>query len=426
MATYLSKRADAIKNWEDFLDKYLGICIEDEYDKEKNPEGYVDLATAVNNLCPDIIYPKLASKDVWYCDPAMLQYREDFGIMRLRKAMASLMTVFLETHKPIEPTDLVCSAGVTSCIDLLSHCIADPGDVILAPTPIYSRIYTDFKQRAEVDLWPIPIISKDNEELKPVLTIEKVEKAYAAAISQNRVVRGIFLINPDNPLGDVYSPELVMDILKFAQKHKLHAIVDELYALSVFPDGPQFHSVLKFPEIPDPERTHILYGLSKDFGLAGLRIGVIYTQCKELRNCLIQLTAFASVPYPIMDIAARLLEDIDWCKAYVAEFKKRLQDKFTSCSTHLKKLGINVRDSKAGLFLWMDFRHVCGSKSFKQERDFFLYLLNEMHLYIVPGEELFSAQPGWFRMIFTGHPNNLNEGLRRLEQAIQNYKPLDL
>ncbi|KFM73435.1 Transposable element Tcb2 transposase, partial [Stegodyphus mimosarum] len=34
----LSRRADAIKNWEDFLDKHLGICIEDEYDKETNPK----------------------------------------------------------------------------------------------------------------------------------------------------------------------------------------------------------------------------------------------------------------------------------------------------------------------------------------------------------------------------------------------------
>ncbi|XP_035220227.1 1-aminocyclopropane-1-carboxylate synthase-like protein 1 [Stegodyphus dumicola] len=356
----------------------------------------------------------------------MLLYREGYGILRLRKALANIMTIFLETHKPVQPTDLFCTAGVTSCIDLLSHCIADPGDVILAPTPIYSRIYTDLKQRSEVDLWPIPIISKDNEELTPLLTIDKVEKAYADALSKKRVVRGIFLINPNNPLGDVYSPKLVMDILVFAKKHNLHVIVDELYALSVFPDGPQYHSVLKFPEIPDPMRTHVLYGLSKDFGLAGLRIGVIHTRCKELQNCLIQLSFFPNIPYPIMDIAARFLEDLEWCKTYIAEYKRRLLAKFTSCSTHLKKLGINIRDSKGGLFLWVDFRSVCGSKSFKQERDFFLYLLNEVHLYIVPGEELFSAQPGWFRMTFSGNPDHLKEGLRRLEDAIKNYKPLDV
>ncbi|KFM73436.1 1-aminocyclopropane-1-carboxylate synthase-like protein 1, partial [Stegodyphus mimosarum] len=426
MASYISRRAEVVKTWEDFLTKYLGICNSDEYDEEKNPEGFVNLATAVNNLCLDIVYPQLTSKDIWCCDSSMLLYREAYGIMRLRKAMATLMTVFLETHKPVEPTDLFCSTGVTSCIDLLTHCIADPGEVILAPTPIYGRICTDLKQRSQVELWPIPVITKDNEELFPVLTLDKIKNAYSAAVSQNQIVRGIFLINPNNPLGDIYSPDLLMDILIFAQKHKLHVIVDEVYALSVFPGGPQFHSVLKFPEIPDPDRTHVLYGLSKDFGVAGLRIGVIYTQCKELQKCLMQLSFFPNVPYPIMDIAARFIEDLEWCKMYISINKERLKTNFIACSAYLKKLGIHVRNSNAGFFLWLDFHPVCGSKSFEQERDFFLYLINKMHLYIVPGAEFFTAQPGWFRLTFSGSPNHLNEGLNRLENGIKNYKPLDL
>ncbi|GBM64256.1 putative inactive 1-aminocyclopropane-1-carboxylate synthase-like protein 2 [Araneus ventricosus] len=181
----ISKRAEVVRNWEDFLNKYMGICNNDEYDELNNPNGYINLGTGINNMCRDIIIPRLTSAQVWDCNVDLLQYREGYGILKLRKALATIMTEFLDTHEPVDPEDLICVVGVTACLDILAHCLADPGEAILAPTPIYGRIYTDFMQRSEVKLWPIPIISKENEELCPVLTIDKVKKAYDDAISQS-------------------------------------------------------------------------------------------------------------------------------------------------------------------------------------------------------------------------------------------------
>ncbi|KAG8191696.1 hypothetical protein JTE90_016483 [Oedothorax gibbosus] len=418
----ISKRAETVRNWEDFLNKFMNICNHDEYDEEKNPEGYINLGTAVNNMCLDIILPKLTSSDVWTCNPAYLQYREGYGIMRLRKALAAVMTEFLATHEPVDPNNLFCFTGVTSCIDTLAHCLADRGEVILTPTPIYGRIRTDFMQRSGVKMWPIPIITHDNTEDFPILTVEKVKKAYDSAVSQNQVVRALFLINPNNPLGDICSPELLMDIFNFCQEHGLHVIVDEVYALSIFEGGQQFHSTLKFSNLPDKTRTHVLYGISKDFGIAGLRVGAVHTQCKALQNCLKQLSFFQNIPFPLMDIAARFIEDLDWCKSYIKENQKRLTEKFQSCVKRIKQMGLNVRQSEGGFFLWVDFRKVCGSESFDQEKLFFHYLMEKAKLYFVPGAELFCEQPGWFRLTFTNCPDHVNEGLNRLEEAVRNYK----
>ncbi|GFT54448.1 probable inactive 1-aminocyclopropane-1-carboxylate synthase-like protein 2 [Nephila pilipes] len=336
------------------------------------------------------------------------------------------MTEFLEPHESIDPENLFCMVGATASIDLLAHCLADPGDVILAPTPIYGRIYTDFKQRAEVNLWPIPIITKSNTESYPVLTIEKVRKAYDDAISKERTVKGLFLINPSNPLGDVYSPDLLLEIFSFCDEHDLHVIIDEVYALSTFSGGPQFHSALKFPALPNKNKVHVIYGISKDFGVAGLRIGAIHTQNKTLQNCLKQLSFFQNIPFPVMDIAARFLDDLEWCKSYLAINKKRLTEKFKFCVDYMKDMGLNVRESAGGFFLWVDFRPICGSDSFEQEKDFFLYLIEKAHLYIVPGKELFCEQPGWFRLTFTSSPDHVEEGLKRLEKAIMRYKEKDV
>ena len=41
-------------------------------------------------------------------------------------------------------------------------------------------------------------------------------------------------------------------------------------------------SVLSFDEVPDPQRTHFLWGMSKDFGIASFRYGVLHTLNKDL------------------------------------------------------------------------------------------------------------------------------------------------
>lgn len=63
--------------------------------------------------------------------------------------------------------------------------------------------------------------------------------------------------------------------MKFCNKHKLHLISDEIYALSVWenndlPGAPIFKSVLSMDidNIMDPSMVHVVWGLSKVSGPA--------------------------------------------------------------------------------------------------------------------------------------------------------------
>jgi len=59
------------------------------------------------------------------------------------------------------------------------------------------------------------------------------------------------------------------ELLKFCQKHQIHFISDEVYALSVFysgdPDAVPFTSVLSLDlsGLIDPNLVHVMYGFSK-------------------------------------------------------------------------------------------------------------------------------------------------------------------
>ena len=93
----------------------------------------------------------------------------------------------------------------------------------------------------------------------------------------------------------MYSLDLTIELMKVCAKYELHFIVDEIYALSIHNhEKGSFQSVLTIPrsqvngdkkdelilnsiQLPDSQRTHFLWGLSKDLGLAGFRMGFIHT-----------------------------------------------------------------------------------------------------------------------------------------------------
>ena len=63
----------------------------------------------------------------------------------------------------------------------------------------------------------------DGGATKPFeLTIRKVKIAHKLAMQRGKKIAGIILCNPHNPLGTIYSKELILDILRFANEEGLH------------------------------------------------------------------------------------------------------------------------------------------------------------------------------------------------------------
>ena len=47
-------------------------------------------------------------------------------------------------------------------------------------------------------------------------------------------VKAFIHCNPNNPLGDVYSEETTLNLMKLCKQHQIHFISDEIYALSIY------------------------------------------------------------------------------------------------------------------------------------------------------------------------------------------------
>ena len=119
--------------------------------------------------------------------------------------------------------------------------------------------------------------------------VDALKGAYATATDPSRI-KALVLTNPHNPFGQCYPPEVLRELLRFCETRGLHFVSDEVYALSSFESTsvlPPFCSALSLlrnsPEtdveqrhhgkdIIDPARVHVVWSMSKDFGISGIRM----------------------------------------------------------------------------------------------------------------------------------------------------------
>lgn len=209
--------------------------------------------------------------------------------------------------------------------------------------------------------------------------------------------------------------------MKFCQKHHLHLISDEIYACSVFDSQDvtaiPFTSILSIDStsLIDPELLHVTYGLSKDFGVAGLRLGAIITRSKPITRAVNAAMRFHNPSGASLAIGIAMLEDRKWCRAFIESSRKRLAKAYRHVTRGLDEMGVKyLTGSNAGFFIWVDLspylpRDLEGEDNAEFE---LAKKIKDEGVFLHPQEE-HSLTPGWFRIVYTQDPQTVTEGLRR-------------
>ncbi|EWG42653.1 hypothetical protein FVEG_04406 [Fusarium verticillioides 7600] len=394
--------------------------LNDLWHPETNPNGVLNLGLAENGLMQTEMTEFINSHPC--ASPHALTYGDGFtGSKQLKKAWCQLLNKYSNPCIPIIASHLHVTPGVGNALECCAWSLFDQEDQVLVGRPYWTAFNYIFGIRAGVRVREVSFRGTDPFSLEAV---QEYEKEYLQAQKEARCVKAILLCSPHNPLGRCYPKDVLRAYMSLCGKLGLHLIVDEIYALSVFENAKMrnavpFTSILSLQAngLMDPRKVHVQWGLSKDFGATGLRIGCLISQSNELFLKSLEGFSLFNFPSSLADKAvASLLLNAEYTQQYITTYQSRLTESYKHVTEFLDEHGIVYTESNASLFLMVNLSSV-GNRRFSND-DYILGLLRQKKLYVTSATAYRNEEPGWFRIVIAHPKSVLDEGLKRLVEAL--------
>jgi aspartate/methionine/tyrosine aminotransferase len=273
------------------------------------------------------------------------------------------------------------------------------GDEALILDPYYPAYFED-TLLAEAKPVAVPLDEKEGYKIDAETLERKVSKK----------TRMIWLCNPSNPTGHVFSRQDLQAIAEVAQKHDLNVFADEIYEKIVY-DGTKHVSLASFSGMED--RTITVNGFSKAYAMTGWRIGYIAAS-KKLTETLRKLHYYAVLcPNAISQKAAvaALTGPQNSVREMVAEFDRRRKHVLSQ----LDKVGsVSYVKPEGAFYVFPDFSSFEKSDEILASR-----LLNEAGVVTAPGSGFGKAGEGHLRISYSVSIEQVRKGCERIKEFLQ-------
>ncbi|AKU16931.1 pyridoxal phosphate-dependent aminotransferase [Luteipulveratus mongoliensis] len=245
-------------------------------------EGHRILKLNIGNPAPfGFEAPDAILQDMIRNLPTAQGYSDSRGIFSARTAVAQYYQE--EGLADVGVDDVYIGNGVSEMISLVLQAFVDNDDEILIPAPDYP-LWTGAVSLAGGR--PVHYICDEDNGWNPDLA--DIE----SKITER--TKALVLINPNNPTGAVYSPDIIKGFVELARKHDLVLLSDEIYEKILF-DGAVHHHTATYAG--DDVLCLTFSGLSKAYRVAGFRSGWVVVTGPRFRaeNFLEGLTLLANM-----------------------------------------------------------------------------------------------------------------------------------
>ncbi|KAI1345567.1 pyridoxal phosphate-dependent transferase [Xylaria sp. FL0043] len=395
------------------------------------PEDVIKMDSAENWLVRPYILPVMKEAINSNLAAEHLSYQKSFGgNSELLQATSAMLNKFFLPYFPIKPEHIVAGAGASAILDSIDFAICDLEDGLLIDAPMWEGFGLASNLRNDDRLIPVarpPSYASKEQAMQHYL------KAMESAPCR---IRGIIVCNPQNPYGHIYPQFWMEAVLQFCEAHDIHYISDEIYGMSTFGpsssraslseksqpifDSPEttFTSVFSFNLEKlgvNPARVHCIYGISKDLGSSGLRLGFFITQQNpELRHALWILNRYrVSNASSLMGLA--LFSDLLALETIITRNKMELRNAAEYVGNFLTFHNISFYRPTAGCFLWARL----GGSSATKESDAALWQkFASAGVALAIGGAFNETEHGWFRITYALPEDDLHKGVRRVEAAL--------
>jgi alanine-synthesizing transaminase len=341
--------------------------------------------------------------------PNSAGYSDSKGIFAARKA------VMHETQKQgirgVTLDDIYLGNGASELIAMATNALLDDGDELLLPAPDYP-------------LWTAATSLSGG---KPVHYLCEEENGWMPDLADIRrkitpATKGIVVINPNNPTGALYSDELLKGIVQIAREHGLVILADEVYDKVLYEDAK--HTAIA--SLSEDVLTLTFNSLSKSYRSCGYRAGwVVVSGDKKAAadyieglNMLSNMRLCANVPGQwAIQTALGGYQSINELVADGGRLRRQ-RDLAYDLITAIP--GVSCVKPSAALYMFPKL----DPKVYpiKDDRQFFLELLQETRVMLVQGTGFNWATPDHFRIVFLPHEDDLREAINRIAKFLESYR----
>lgn len=284
---------------------------------------------------PDIKTPNEYFEAVRNFKVDTIAYATSQGNNDLRDAISAY---YKSWDIPYERDDIFIMNGGSEALWFAVMTICDPGDELLVPEPFYAN-YNAFAQASLAKVVPIPTKAEEGFHLPPVDVIEKLVTPKT---------RAIWISNPGNPTGAVYTPAELEMLVAIAKKHDLYLIADEVYREFIY-DGQKFTSLGHMKDVLD--RVIMVDSVSKRFSACGARIGCVAIKNKEFLAQMLKLCQGRLCVSTLEQVGAAGLYKTS--KSYLDEVNQEYKSRRDTLYKALKGIGGVICEEPKGAFYVM-------------------------------------------------------------------------
>jgi aspartate/methionine/tyrosine aminotransferase len=359
----------------------------------QNPD-IINLGTAENHLIEDVLLPLFQERPD---QPAeSLTYRASLVDLPLRTAFAKLLRDYFGIPDA-SPSHLLLGSGISFLGDRGGCGFLNPEDAFLITVPYYTPM------AVVIGISGATCIPIDVDNLPP------------APPPNARLLQ---LVNPGNPIGRLV-PHIEKLLAWAMQKPDLHVICDEIYALSNRAGRP-FRSIVAHPAA-DPLRVHMVYSLSKDWGLGGLHMAFFFTKNPAVLEMMRRASGAARLSSDTQWICLRIFGNESVRDEILRITIDRMRQMEQLTVGLLRAAGIEFIEVEYCPFLVIDLSEIAG-ESAEREIEVWRELRDEYRVHVMPCEGCFHYRTGWFRVCFGLPEPMIREGMARLVHAIREIR----
>lgn len=298
--------------------------------------------------------------------------------------------------------NVIISPGVIPGVSLAVSHACRGGDEAIITNPMYFpfKMITERTQNNPVtwDIYADEGYKFDEERLKESITPK---------------TKLIFVCNPHNPCGRVMSKQELNAIADIAVDNKIYVVSDELWEEIVFDEYKHISIASLNSDIADLTLT--VYGFSKAWGVAGLKIGYAVITNKVMLEQVRKIVTYRGTNTLANAIAPVMLDGT--LDPWRREMMKHLTKIRRLCLKRFDEIGgITTPELQGTWLMFPKFDY--GKTSDELEKLFF----ETGKVRIYPGTKFGSNGEGHMRMLISTSEAIMNEALNRIEKTINDLK----